>query len=76
MNNHEMTFPLKHPKYVIENVEYGQRIARLMAWGHPWIKVGRSFEELWINLRRGNFSRITSAISNRLRIWSGRTKWD
>ena len=76
MGRHELQFPLRHPKYVIENVEYKDRMFRIMGWGHPWIKVGRSFEELWINLRRGNFSRITSAIANRLRIWSGRSKWD
>lgn len=26
-----------------------------MGWGHPWIKIGRSFEELFLNLRYGNF---------------------
>lgn len=29
-----------------------------MGWGHPWIKIGRSFEELFLNLRYGNFSII------------------
>lgn len=76
MGRHELSFPLKHPKYVIENVEYKKRMFRTMGWGHPWLKVARSLEELWLNLRRGNFRRITSALTNRLRIWAGRSKWD
>ena len=67
MKNYEMYFPLRHPKYVIENVEYGQRIARLMAWGHPWIKVKRSVEELFLNLRYGNFKRIKQALVHRVK---------
>ena len=40
-----------------------------MGWGHPWIKIGRSFEELFLNLRYGNFSIITKAIKNRINKW-------
>lgn len=76
MGHYELDFPLKHPKYVIENVEYKDRMFRTFAWGHPWIKIGRSFEELWINLRKGNFSRIFSAVANRFRIWTGHSRWD
>ncbi len=76
MKRHELSFPLKHPRYVIENVEYRRRMFRIMAWGHPWIKIGRSFEELWLNLIHGNFRRIFSAIGNRLRIMTGRSRFD
>ena len=76
MKRHELSFPLKHPRYVIENVEYRRRMFRIMAWGHPWIKIGRSFEELWLNLIHGNFRRIVSAIGNRLRIMTGRSRFD
>ncbi|MBR7043427.1 MAG: hemolysin activation protein [Prevotella sp.] len=76
MRKLELSFPLRHPRYVIENVEYKNRVFKRMAWGHPWIKVKYSLEELWINLRKGNFKRIFSAIGNRLRILAGRQKWD
>jgi len=71
MKRHEMDFPLRHPRYVIENVGYKQRLYRLNAWGHPWIKVGRSLEELWLNLRQGNFSEITKALRRRISKWTG-----
>ena len=66
MKRFELDFPLKHPRYVIDNVDYKERFYRRSAWGHPWIKVGRSLEELFLNLRYGNFRVISKAISNRL----------
>ena len=72
MKSHELQFPLRHPKYVIENVEYKQRVFRIMAWGHPWIKIGRSFEELYRNLRYGNFSQIKDAAVHRVKKLTGR----
>ena len=49
---------------------------KTMAWGHPLIKVGRSLEELWLNLVHGNFSRIASAVANRFRIMTGHSRFD
>ncbi len=76
MKRHEIDFPLRHPKYIIENVEYKHRMFKIMAWGHPWLKFFRSFEELFINLRRGNGKRIVKAIANRIRILTGRQRFD
>lgn len=66
MPAHEMDFPLRHPQYVIENVEYKKRVFRIMAWEHPWIKVKRSMEELYRNLRYGNFAHIQQAVAHRI----------
>lgn len=76
MGRHELDFPLRHPRYVIENVKYKDRMFRIQGWGHPWVKAGRSLEELWLNLRRGNFRRIADAAANRWRILTGRSRWD
>lgn len=72
MKRFELQFPLKHPRYVIDNVAYKERFYRRSAWGHPWIKLGRSLEELFLNLRYGNFRVIGKAITNRLRKAIGR----
>ena len=76
MQRHELSFPLKHPRYIIENVGYKHRMFRIMGWGHPWLKIGRSIEELFINLRKGNFKRIKEAMVNRMRKLCGKSKWD
>lgn len=68
MDCHELDFPLRHPRYVVENVEYKDRLYRTMGWGHPWIKAGRSLEELWLSLRHGQFRHIADALRRRFRL--------
>lgn len=69
MGRYDVSFPLKHPRYVIENVAYKKAVYRIMAWGHPWVKVFRSFEELILNTRYGNFSIIKDALRKRINKW-------
>jgi hypothetical protein len=71
MKRFELDFPLKHPKYVIDNVAFKERTYRINAWRHPEIKVARSFEELFWNLRFGNFKAILKAVKNRINKWTG-----
>ena len=74
MQRHETEFPLRHPKYMIENVAYKERVYKTNAWGHPWVKVGRSIEELWLNLRHGQFGNIWQALRRRIRKITGKEK--
>lgn len=71
MRSHDLQFPLRHPHYVIEDVTYKERMYRYNAWGHPWIKMGRSVEELLLNLRYGNFRQIGKSLTRRIRKWMG-----
>ena len=72
MKRYEINHPIIHPSYVIENVAYKQSVYRIMAWGHPWIKVYRSLEELILNLRYGQFATIWRALQHRTNKWLGR----
>jgi hypothetical protein len=74
MQRHELTFPLKHPTSVTENKAYLERLYKANAWNHPWIKVQNSIEELWLNLRYGNFRHISKSVSRRVRKWLGTDK--
>jgi hypothetical protein len=74
MKRHELRFPLKHPQEVTENKAYLERLYRANAWNHPWIKVQNSIEELFLNLRYGNFSHIAQSIARRIRKWTGTEK--
>ncbi len=74
MKRYETEFPLKHPRYVIDNVHYKEEVYKIMGWGHPWIKIGRSFEELYLNLKYGNFGVIKKSIINRVNKWLKRNK--
>ena len=75
MQRHETEFPLRHPKYVIENVDYKERLYKTYAWGHPWIKVCRSFEELLLNLKYGQFKNIWNSFLRRLNKWLGKDQY-
>lgn len=69
MERYELEFPLKHPKYIIEDVSYKERFYRTNAWNHPWIKLWRPFEQLFLSLRYGEFSAIVKAVKNRVGKW-------
>ncbi len=74
MKRYELEFPLEHPKYIIENVAYKISVYQIMAWGHPLIKISRSFEELYLNLKSRNFTVIKTAIKNRIFKWLERSR--
>ena len=74
MQRFELEFPLRHPKYVIENVDYKERRYRVLGWNHPWVKICYSFEELWLNLKAYNFTFIGRSFARRLRKWTGKDR--
>lgn len=74
MPAHDLDFPLHHPRYIVEDTDYKERLDRRYAWGHPWIKIGQSLEELWLNLRHGNFAAIAKAMKRRAGKWLGTDK--
>ena len=75
MPNYELEFPLVHPKYVIEEAGYWKRKYKANAWDSPLIKIGQSFEALFLNIKYGNFKQIFNAIKKRIRIWLGKEKF-
>jgi hypothetical protein len=75
MGRYEVDFPLRHPRYVIEHVAYKESVYRIMCWGHPWIKIGRSLEELVLNLRYGNFCHIGRSMLNRAKKLLGMNRY-
>ena len=59
---------------MIEDVGYKQRLYKRMGWNHPWIKIGRSLEELMLNIRYGKWKVIAKAIANRINKTLGKKK--
>lgn len=75
MKRMELEFPLNHPRHTIEHIDYKKRLYRVFAWGHPCIKIMYSLEELWLNLRYGNFRNIAKAVVKRIKKWTGMFKY-
>lgn len=74
MKRFDVSFPLKHPKYIMENIAFKDHFYRAQGWNHPWIKIGRSFEEFFLNLEYGNFSVIFRSLHKRILKWTGRSR--
>ena len=74
MKRFDVDFPLKHPQYVMEYMPYKDHFYRAQGWNHAWIKICRSFEELALNLRYGNFSNIIQAFRKRVMKLMGKNK--
>ena len=68
MKRYELETPIKHPKYVFEDVSYSERVYLMMAWNHPWIKFQRRVEAFCIKMRRGNIKGIIVTIKKILHI--------
>lgn len=56
MKRYEYDFPLKHPPFVIEDKIFLGQINRIMAVGHPVVRIYRKFEAALYKMRAGDFS--------------------
>jgi len=75
MERFELNFPLKHPRYVIENIDYKNHFYKVNAYNHPWRKIGYSLEELVYNLRYGNYYHVWKSLKNRIVKLAGMKKY-
>lgn len=57
---------IKHPPFVIEDVEYEKRLNRLMGIGHPLVKFYRKMESVCLRLRYGETKSVWSGIKRKL----------
>ena len=62
MEIYEYEMPLKHPKYVIPDIEYSEKRARIMGVGYPGVQMWRRFEALFLAFKykglHGIFNKI------------------
>lgn len=65
MKRYEIDFPLVHPKYMIDDVDFQDRLFRLIGTGHPWICFFRRIEKAFLTLRYEGFSALFGKIKKR-----------
>ena len=75
MKRFDIEFPLRHPRYIIENLDYKDHFYEVSAYKHPLRKIGYSLEELVYNLRYGNFTHIWTSLKNRVAKLLGMKKY-
>lgn len=57
-NIESLEFPLKHPKYVVENVEYKEKFFRIIGKDHPFIKKYRKMQGVLLRIRHNQFAKM------------------
>jgi hypothetical protein len=63
---HEMEFPLKHPTYVIPDVEYEKKRNLIYAYNHPIINFKRRIERLFLYVRYCGLKKTYKEIKRKL----------
>lgn len=61
----ELEFPLKHPKYVIDNVEYKDKLFRITGKGHPLISAKLKLESIMLRFKHQGIRKTLSKLIKR-----------
>lgn len=64
----EMDFPLKHPKYVYENVLYKEQLFRIIGVGHPLISFKKKVISVMLRIKNGDFKSLIKGVKRKLKI--------
>jgi hypothetical protein len=65
MNTFDLEFPLKHPKYVLEDVDYKRKLDRVMGYGYPLVKIYRTLESVVYRVFLGDFKSVIKGFKRR-----------
>lgn len=58
MNTYDVTFPLKHPKYLVPDYNYVEELNKIGGIGHPFLRIGRKIAYVFKCFIYGDGKRI------------------
>jgi hypothetical protein len=67
MKTYTVNFPLKHPKYIINDLEFKEKLDRLMGNGYPMVNLYRLIESITYRIIGGDFKSIIKGFKRRFR---------
>jgi hypothetical protein len=65
MKTYTLDFPLKHPRYMVNDLEFKKKLDRLMGDGYPLVKFYRLLESITYRIIRGDFKSILKGFKRR-----------
>jgi hypothetical protein len=65
MKTYEYKFPLKHPKYIVNDLEFKKKLDRLMGDGYPLVQFYRVLETVFYRVIGGDFKSIIKGFKRR-----------
>ena len=76
MERYEISFPMKHPKYVFPDTRYEKVRNRIMGFGHPVVTAYRNAESVYRNIKNGNGNYVKDRLSKLINLKLGKFKED
>lgn len=64
---YELDFPLKHPRYVINDIEYCRKVDNLMR-PNKAVQIGRKIESIFLRLIHGDSKNLIKSLKRKLKI--------
>lgn len=68
MKTYEVNFPLKHPAYVLNDIQFKNKVDRIMGNGYPLVNLYRIIETTVYRIVKGEFRSIVKGFQRRMRI--------
>lgn len=65
--SYDVSFPLKHPKYIIADNNYYREILKLGGIGYPFLRFSRRVESLARHIYYGEFKKLFKGVINRIK---------
>lgn len=66
--SYSYNFPLKHPNYIVDDLDFKHKLDRLMANGYPIIRLYRTMESVVYRIFGGDFISVKKGFKRRLKI--------
>lgn len=67
MKLYDFSFPLKHPKYIVNNLEFKQKVDRLMGDGYPVIQFYRQVESTIYRLIGNDYKKLLLGLKRKIK---------
>lgn len=65
LKKYAMSFPMKHPKYMINDIDYQKALYRVMGSGHPCVQFYRKIEKSLLLIRYKGFKALIKKIKTK-----------
>lgn len=66
MSKYEIPVPLKHPDYVINDIEFQKKLFRVMGIGHPLVRIYRNVEKLFLMAKHQGFTSVLKKLKGKM----------
>lgn len=67
MPAYEIDFPLKHPEYMINDIDFQRKLFRLMGTKRPFVKIYRNIEKSFLLIRYQGFSSLINKLRKKFK---------